>query len=923
MNGISCFLIHTLKMGISKFIAVDVKYCIYLFLFFGYTISKAQLLADFETTSVSPALSGEQASITTNPDVIGNSSSKVAYYRKASGNWKAIYFNFASVKNTGVADQLTFKLRSSLQGRVFVKVVKGATTVLEDWAPEYAFRPEAGKWTVCTLNIASIKNKDFDRIEVNAAVDNESVADVYLDDFKLVNSKSPNGEPIIEVAVSPDQVVASDVVHFDASSSVDSDGTISSYQWDFGDSQTGSGAVADHAFVSDGIYIVSLIVTDNEGKRAYWKRNINVFPASGKLGKLAFTHSQINTYEKAEALFLVKGSYANVYDPDLLKVDAVITRPDASTLTVPCFYYEKAVYTPTGDKWTKSEGNGYWMLRFSSSKVGMHQVQLRLTDAEGTVTSGSYSLKVDAGAKPGFIKVDPNNKQYYRYTTGEPFYPLGINVAWNSTTNYATTITNLGKSGANLVRYWQVPFDKQGLEWKNGSGFYKGLGVYSQEAAAEQDSVFSLCEKTNTYLQVTLFQHGMFSETVDSNWADNPYNSVDGGPLTKAEQYFYDATAKARTKKLLRYIVARWGYSRNLFAWELFNEVNFTGGYPNQTAQWYPGVKAWHDEMGQYIKSLDAFAHPVTTSSDESHLPDMDKLTGLDIVQYHLYTPSLLPTQVTKDKNLLAKVTRTGVINGEYGLDVTTADVPFDVQRNSIWTGIMTQVPHIMWKWENYMNTTWSDLFTIPSQYLRGEDFVSQGALTDWTFNVEYGTAKLSSVGFYSSANFYALIYDNDNRTNLNKVVVDLSKLPAGHYTLYFHDVLTGAVTQREEDIYSGHNQIELPAFSKSIAIKAKYTSPLPDTVTGVEPELIENEIVPYPNPAGSMVQFRVPKGGNTRVVVLLYNVTGKELNPDYDVNHTDGLVTVNLANSADGVYLMKIRAGERSYFKRIVHISK
>ena len=885
-------------------------------------LCSAQVLADFETTASSPALSGSQAAIVTNPDANGNTSSKVAYYKKISGNWQAIYFSFASIKNTGQADQLTFKLRSSTQGRVFVKLVKGSTTVLENWAPEYAFRPDAGKWTVCTLNTSAIKNTDFDRIEVNAAVDNEAVADVYLDDFKLVNSQSPNGEPVINVTVSSYQITAGEFIHFDASASADLDGTISSYQWNFGDAQTASIEMADHAYVDDGIYFVSLVITDNEGKKSYWKKNINVLPAFGKLGKLLFVASGIRTHEKAEALFLVKGDYSNVYDPDVIKIDALITKPDATTITVPCFYYEKASYTATGDSWSRNEGAGYWMLRFSSPLAGTHQVQLRLTDAAGTETSSAYPLLISTGDKKGYIKADANNKQYYRHTSGEPFYPLGINVAWNSTTNYATTITNLGNGGANLVRYWQVPFDKQGLEWKNGSGFYKGLGIYSQEAAAEQDSVFSLCEKTKTYLQITLFQHGMFSETVDSNWADNPYNSVNGGPLTKAEQYFYNATAKARTKKLLRYMVARWGYSQNLFAWELFNEVNFTGAHPNQSSQWYPGVKTWHDEMGQYIKSQDAFAHPVTTSSDESQLPDMDKLTGLDIVQYHLYTTSLLSTQITKDKSLLGKVTRTGVINGEYGLDITTADVPFDVQRTSIWTGIMTQVPHLMWKWENYITSSWSDLFKVPSQYLKGEDFVSQGTLTDWVFAVDYGIVKLQSAGFYGATDFYAIIYDTDNRNNLSKVTADFSKMPAGTYAFTFYDVLTGTTTQKEIAVYPSHTKIELPVFSKAIAIKSKFASALPETVTGIIKELAAGKIIPYPNPTTGLIQFAVHESANGRVTVSLCDVAGREVESNWN-EEAGNLITVQLKDVPYGMYFLKITVDGQSCFKKIIYVSK
>ncbi|MDD0857164.1 PKD domain-containing protein [Arthrobacter alpinus] len=51
----------------------------------------------------------------------------------------------------------------------------------------------------------------------------------------------------------------------DASGSNDQDGTISSYAWDFGDGQTGTGETAQHLYAADGTYTVGLTVTDNRG----------------------------------------------------------------------------------------------------------------------------------------------------------------------------------------------------------------------------------------------------------------------------------------------------------------------------------------------------------------------------------------------------------------------------------------------------------------------------------------------------------------------------------------------------------------------------------------------------------------------------------------------------------------------------------
>lgn len=54
-------------------------------------------------------------------------------------------------------------------------------------------------------------------------------------------------------------------VQFNGSGSFDPDGTIVTYQWNFGDGVTGSGVAPMHAYTAAGNYTVSLVVTDNNG----------------------------------------------------------------------------------------------------------------------------------------------------------------------------------------------------------------------------------------------------------------------------------------------------------------------------------------------------------------------------------------------------------------------------------------------------------------------------------------------------------------------------------------------------------------------------------------------------------------------------------------------------------------------------------
>ncbi len=67
-------------------------------------------------------------------------------------------------------------------------------------------------------------------------------------------------------------------ISFNASRSYDPDpaGSITSYQWNFGDGQTGTGSTVTHAYTTRGNYTVILTLTDNNGGTASSKGTINV-----------------------------------------------------------------------------------------------------------------------------------------------------------------------------------------------------------------------------------------------------------------------------------------------------------------------------------------------------------------------------------------------------------------------------------------------------------------------------------------------------------------------------------------------------------------------------------------------------------------------------------------------------------------------
>jgi hypothetical protein len=83
--------------------------------------------------------------------------------------------------------------------------------------------------------------------------------------------------PIYAIDTNSDQIPIIDIqeinngsinqtIVFNASSSIDPDGAIISYAWDFGDGTTGTGKTSNHSYTEPRVYQVNLTVTDNTEK---------------------------------------------------------------------------------------------------------------------------------------------------------------------------------------------------------------------------------------------------------------------------------------------------------------------------------------------------------------------------------------------------------------------------------------------------------------------------------------------------------------------------------------------------------------------------------------------------------------------------------------------------------------------------------
>ena len=91
-----------------------------------------------------------------------------------------------------------------------------------------------------------------------------------------------NAAPDAQFSVSPTSVTVGNAVSFDASASSDSDGSIQSYEWSYGDGSVDTGATASHTFGSTGTYDVTLTVTDDDGDTDSRTRTVEVVSSSAE-----------------------------------------------------------------------------------------------------------------------------------------------------------------------------------------------------------------------------------------------------------------------------------------------------------------------------------------------------------------------------------------------------------------------------------------------------------------------------------------------------------------------------------------------------------------------------------------------------------------------------------------------------------------
>lgn len=391
---------------------------------------------------------------------------------------------------------------------------------------------------------------------------------------------------------------------------------------------------------------------------------------------LGFTPS-IEVYGLFETNFQLD-RYDNPYDPEVIDVFADFTAPDGRTFRVIGFYFEgygfvkEKNYELSSPK-KNTEG---WKIRFTPDMAGRWTFVIHAIDKDGETVSGKSSdnplwFECRQRDAEGFITI-ANSKFLKRDAIvngrrqSKSYFPIGPNVAWYDAADNGKYQKPYGiydyqryfqalSGNANYVRIWLNRYQFLSLYGPEHAGTPNGKTVMyfdntvNQKDAAELDQIVAEALKHNISLMPCIFNYRNFSHKngvptgTDANparpsdWVNNPYHTVLN--LQSPFDFFSDARAVRVTKNLIRYIVARWGYATNILCWELWNEVANMADGVEISVQTQREMVDWHVQMTDYIRSIDPYRHPVTTSlGSGKNLGTLENtFEYMDIVQDHNY----------------------------------------------------------------------------------------------------------------------------------------------------------------------------------------------------------------------------------------------------------------------------------------------
>lgn len=556
------------------------------------------------------------------------------------------------------------------------------------------------------------------------------------------------------------------------------------------------------------------------------------------------------TYPMIETSFQLPTIPGDPFDYEQVNVQVSLRKPDGGTVDVPAFF----------------DGGTIWRMRYSPNAPGQYAIAAVKLNHE-TAHEEKLDKKdwtVNGDPQPGFVRIDRGDHSRFVFDNGGRYFPLGHNQGWRSESlpDIPTLFAKMHTAGENWSRVWMIYSDGKNLDWSPTADKKVKLGEIDLEAAKRWDAIVDAAAKNDLYFQMTFQNHGSYSRTSDSNWDANPYNVKNGGFLRSPEEFFTNPQARTLTKRKLYYILARWGYSPNIMAFELFNEVENTDA---ASGKHWDDIAMWHREMALFVRQYDGYRHLITTSAIPGVSLDNPVWQTVDYLQAHDY-PTDVVTALSGSPSPEAKKIDKPLFVGEFG-PKSLRDPEGVYLHQGLWASLMSGMAGAAeyWDWENVEKHDLYGQFKAAEAYVMASGLPNHGALT--TVALPVTTTQRADLRFGPGGGW-------DTATQ-NEFVVGTTGAPAGmsRYPAYLQGQAHRVMTPKPLTFQVSYPQAG--TFTVMVGQVAKAGAHLKVSVDGkaVERDYPAGDNDYAPKAEQASVQVEVPSGAHT---ITLEN-TGKD----------------------------------------------
>lgn len=562
-------------------------------------------------------------------------------------------------------------------------------------------------------------------------------------------------------------------------------------------------------------------------------------PITGNFKPLLIITENPTQYEKVELALYEKelriASEGNPFDYDYMSIIGEFKAPSGKIIKIPAFWYQHysidlntaLPHTPSGIHGVPSTspeepqgvqivtavGTPHYRFRLKPEESGEWTYKLLVYKKHKLQeeVEGKFAVAASASTSRGIIKVDPTNNRNFSYANGETFIPIGQNLAWYTSTSrqavdYQVWFSKMAENNMNFARLWLADW---GFALHSGASYNNFSGRYA--ALARLDSVFDMAEEYDIKFMLALNHHGQFSTITNPIWDRNPWNAANGGPCTIPLNFFKDENIKNIYKNQLLYLIARYSYSEQLMAWELFNEIGWIDNY----SQGILLIKTWHNEMANYIKANDPYQHLVTTS-DKGKASSMFTLDSIDFACPHSYDyqSKSITGNVPEEQDSLYDLYNKPILYAELGINYQNGALNYQADptaihvKQGLWSGMMGGGAGgaMNWWWDSYIHPY--DLYDVfkgagvYSSYLNmnGQDYEQLFEVDE----IEISNAFIDILGYRFSNRIYGYLFDKtwshyNSKNILPKNDVNIIiPFENGNYQLKIYNTNTGELVKSE-----------------------------------------------------------------------------------------------------------------------------